>query len=368
MSRPRFLPALLFFAALVVAAAGGSTLAWSEARSTPPPRAVGVTLNSGPGGEAQAFEEFLEAGSNAIEAPQPWSTLEPARGRFRLGDVAAIVRGVRSIPAMRIMAIPAAIETTERSVPRDLRHSRWDSPPMIDRYRTLLRRLASNLSRQVRYVSIANEADVYLSAHPDELPAFLRFARVELAELHRLVPWAQGGVTVTYDGLTSERPGVARRLARLGETTIVTYYPLVHGYRMRSPRAPLRDIPRMVRLAGGRPLVMQEAGYSSASRLHGSPTAQANFVRNVFAAWDRLPRAIPFLNFYTLFDPPAGECAGMSDAQTFFCSLGLHDRDGRAKPAWAAFSSGVEEVQDGQGKTAGRPAAGSSPSPFILAP
>lgn len=197
----------------------------------------------------------------------------------------------------------------------------------------------------MRYVSIANEADVYLSAHPDELPAFLRFARAELAELHRLAPWARGGVTVTYSGLTSARPGIARRLARLGETTIATYYPLVHGYRMRSPRAPLRDIPRMVRLARGRPLVIQEAGYSSSPRLHGSPAAQATFVRNVFAAWSRLPRAIPFLSFYALFDLPARDCGGRSDAQTFFCSLGLHDGDGRAKPAWAAFGSGVEEVR-----------------------
>jgi hypothetical protein len=311
---------------------------------------VGTTLNSGPDGEAQAFEVFLKAGANAIEAPQPWSTLEPARGSFRLGDVAAIVRGVRSIPAMQIMLIPAAIETTERSVPRDLRQVPWDSPQMIDRYRQLLRRLASKLSRQVRYVSIANEADVYLSAHRDELPAFLRFARAELAELHRLAPWVKGGVTVTYSGLTSARPGIARRLARLGETAIVTYYPLVLGYQMRSPRAPLRDIPRMVRLARGRPLVIQEAGYSSAPRLHSSPTAQATFVSNVFAAWNRVPRAIPFLSFYTLFDLPARDCEGRSDAQTFFCSLGLHDREGRPKPAWAAFSSGVEEVRGGHGE------------------
>ena len=345
MSPSRLLLALLFFAALMSAAVGGSKLAWSETQETQRPRAVGTTLNSGPGGEAQAFEVFLEAGANAIEAPEPWSTLEPVRGRFRLGNVAAIVRGVRSISAMQIMVIPAAIETTERSVPRDLRRIPWDSRQMIGRYRKLLRRLAPRLDKQVRFVSIANEADVYLSAHPDELPAFLRFARAALAELQRLVPWAKGGVTVTYRGLTSARPGIARRLARLGETTVVTYYPLVHGYRMRPPQAPLRDIPRMVRLARGRPLVMQEAGYSSASRLHSSSTAQATFVRNVFTAWNRVPRAIPFLSFYTLFDLPARDCGGRSDAQTFFCSLGLHDRGGRAKPAWAAFSSAVEGVR-----------------------
>jgi hypothetical protein len=221
---------------------------------------------------------------------------------------------------------------------------------MIDRYRKLLRRLAPHLSRQVRYLSIANEADAYFSAHPGELPAFLRFARAEIAELRRLVPWAKIGVTVTYGGLSSPHPGIARALARLGDATILTYYPLVGDFRMRSPRAPLHDIPRMVRIASGRPLVLQEAGYSSALRLHSSPSAQASFVGNVFAAWARFPRAIPFLSFYSLFDLPAIDCRGRSNELTFLCSLGLHFRDGRPKPAWSAFRRGVEEVRGVTGK------------------
>ena len=324
----RLLPALI--AMLVLAGA-------APAAGAP---AFGVTLDAGPGGEAQAFEEFLAAGATAIEAPQSWRELEPARGRFRLGDVASIVQGVRSTPAMRVMAIPAAIETTRRSVPPDLRDARWDSRAMIDRYRGLLRHLAPHLSRQVRYISIANEADAYFSLHPDELPAFLRFARAEIAELRRLAPWAKAGVTVTYSGLTAPHPFIARTLAALGDATILTYYPIVGNYRMRPPGAPLRDIPRMVRIAAGRALVLQEAGYSSARRLHGSPSAQATFVRNVFTAWGRFPRAIPFGSFYSLYDLPASACRGRSDAVAFLCSLGLHRRDGRPKPAWVAFRDG----------------------------
>jgi hypothetical protein len=304
-----------------------------------------VTLDSGPGGEGKAYEVFLAAGANAIEAPQPWSELEPARGRFRLGDVGAIVRGVRSTPGTRVMLIPAAVETTRRSVPPDLARVPWDSPRMIGRYRALLRRLAPRLGRQVRYVSIANEADAYFSAHPGELPAFLHFARAEIAELRRLLPWARVGVTVTYAGLTAPHPFIARTLARLGDATILTYYPLVGAYRMRPPRAPLRDIPRMVRIAGGRPLVLQEAGYSSARRLGGSPAAQASFVRNVFAAWDRSAQAIPFLSFYSLYDLPSAACHGRSPVVTFLCSLGLHYRDGRPKPAWTAFRAGVRAIR-----------------------
>lgn len=107
------------------------------------------------------------------------------------------------------------------------------------------------------------------------------------------------GVTVSYGGLTAARPYVARTLAELGAATIATYYPLVDGYRMGPPRAPLHDIPQMIRLANGRPLVLQEAGYSSARKLNGSPSAQATFVRSVFWAARRSPGAIPFLSFYT---------------------------------------------------------------------
>ena len=95
------------------------------ARAAMPVRAVGVTLDPGPGGEAQAYHLFLRAGANGIEAPQPWSTLEPTAGRFRLTDVRSIVDGVRLSPGMRIMLIPAAIETTDRTVPSGLRHAPW---------------------------------------------------------------------------------------------------------------------------------------------------------------------------------------------------------------------------------------------------
>jgi hypothetical protein len=345
MVRSRVLSGLFVAICVCVAAVGDDDAkATPTAGATHPAQAVGVTLSPGPGGEDEAFELFLSVGANAIEAPQPWRTLERARRRYHLGDVAAIVAGLASEPTKQIMVIPAVIETTRRSVPGDLRRVPWDSRRMVSRYRTLLHRLADHLSPQVRYLSIANEADVYLGAHPAQLPAFVRFSRREIAEAHRLVPWAKVGVTVTYVGLTAADPHVARTLARLGDATIATYYPLAGAYRMRPPRAPLDDIPRMVRLSHGRPLVLQEAGYSSARRLGGSPRAQATFVDSVFAAARRTPRAIPFLSFYTLFDLPEAACEDRSEAVTFFCSLGLRTGDGRPKPAWSAFRDGLRSM------------------------
>lgn len=322
-------------AALLCVAVSGDA-----ATSAPAPPAVGATLDTGPGGPDQAFRLFSRAGLTALEAPQPWNELEPFRGRYKLADVASIAQGVASTPAMRVLVIPAAIETTARSVPPDLEHVGWDSPRMIARYRSLIRRLAPKLTRQVDYISIANEADVYFSAHPRELRPFLRFCRAVLAELRRRTPWVKAGVTVTYAGLTSTAPQTARTLSRVGRATILTYYPLGAAYRPLAPDAPLQDIPTMVRLAAGRPLVLQEAGYPSAGRLGSSPTKQAKFVRNVLAASSRYAQRLPFVSFYSLFDPPASACRGAytHNADAFFCSLGLHTRSGQPKPGWAALS------------------------------
>ena len=314
------------------------------ARPRTPLAAAGVTLSEGRGGQAQAYRLFTRSGANGLEAPQPWSTLEPVPGRYRLGDVRDLVRGVRSVPDDRILLIPAAIETTRRSVPAGLRRLRWDSPRMMASYRRLIDRLAPLLSRQVRYVSIANEADVYLSAHPRQLPAFLHFAAAAIAELHRRVPWAKAGVTVTSTGLVAASPKIAQTLARLGSAAIVTYYPLVGDYRVRSPRSPLHDLPSIVHLAHGHPVVVQEAGYPSSRRLNASPAKQARFVRSVFAAWNHQPRAIPFLSIYTLFDPPSDQCRPQTNQVAFLCSLGLRTYASHAKPAWRQFVAGVHSI------------------------
>ena len=103
----------------------------------------------------------------------------------------------------------------------------------------------------------------------------------------------------------------------------------------------------MIRLAHGRKLVIQEAGYPSAARLGSSSAAQATFVRDVFRAWNRHPRAIPFLSFFALFDQRGRPCSpsAKTDAAAFFCTLGLHRSDGSDKPAWDAFRAGVRSVR-----------------------
>jgi len=106
-------------------------------------------------------------------------------------------------------------------------------------------------------------------------------------------------------------------------------------------RSPLDDLPRAVALAGGRPLVLQEVGYPSAS----SERNQADFVSSVFAAW-RATANIPYLNFSLMHDYGRARCSklprfyglpGNARFEAFLCSIGLREANGRPKLGWAAL-------------------------------
>src|ERR1700730_2048091 len=133
---------------------------------------------------------------------------------------------------------------------------------MIDRFQRLVEAIRPYLNH-VKYLSIGNEVDVYLSAHPSEWSAYTRFYRAAAARVHALAPWIKVGVTTTFDGLRRDARRV-RELNSASDVQITTYYPLGSVLRVRSPASPLADFKAMLRFAGRRPLVLQEVGYPSA--------------------------------------------------------------------------------------------------------
>jgi hypothetical protein len=168
--------------------------------------------------------------------------------------------------------------------------------------------------------------------------------------VHRATPSLRVGVTTTWQGAVRKHPRKVAALTRASDVAIVTYYPIRGNFEVSGPAAPRRDFPRLLGLAGGRPLVFQEVGYPAARALGSSPERQAAFVDNVYAAWKREARRIPFLNFLAMHDFSAEHCDdiaryyGRGDNQrlkAYLCSLGLRQANGEPKPAWATFVRGA---------------------------
>ncbi len=185
-------------------------------------------------------------------------------------------------------------------------------------------------------------------AHPDERKPYQQFYEAALVYVHQTAPWIKVGVTATFSGTLLAHDQVAD-LNAISDVYIMTYYPLKGDFGVRSPDSPLSDFPQMVKWAGDKPLLLQEVGYPAAGSLGSSEAIQADFVRNVFKAWDTDARHIPFLSYFALGDFSDDLCKtlasyyGLPDQQNFYdylCTLGLLKVDGTPRQAWQAFVEG----------------------------
>ena len=171
----------------------------------------------------------------------------------------------------------------------------------------LIDALAPHLDENVRYLSIGNEVDAYLSNHPDEWDAYTRFYNAA-AYVRLVLPGVQVGVTVTYGGTQADPVEVAR-LTASSDVFIMTYYPLNADFTTQAPESPLTDFPRMIAMMGEKPLLLQEVGYPAGEGLGSSEAQQAEFIQAVFDAWDAAGAKIPFLNLFAMGDFSDQMCA-----------------------------------------------------------
>ena len=298
------------------------------------------------------FTLAARAGARGTFMAFSWSELEPSAGRFRLAPIGVL----RTLGVERDLKLLLGIEpvnTASRETPPDLEDAGWDSPLLRARFRALIDALLPSLNRNVAYLSIGNEVDVYLARHPGEWAAYTRFYEDAVAYVHKVAPWLEVGVTSTWSGaVRSQRRRVAR-LNRSSDVEILTYYPLERDLRVRRAQAPLVDFPRMLQAAAGRPLVLQEVGYPASPLLASSPRRQALFVKTVFAAWHRAGARVPFLNFLLMHDLDRDACGRIARLQgrpdnerllAYLCTLGLRRANGEAKLAWSEFARGASAL------------------------
>jgi hypothetical protein len=270
-----------------------------------------------------------------------WSEIEPQPLVYsfqRLVDTLALLRNEGTF---EVLIGIQTINTNRRELPADIAHLPFDDPQVIARFNRMLDALVPSLSSQVRYISIGNEVDGYLVAHPTEWSAYKNFVDATAPHVRMLNPQVRVGSTTTFNGASSNAQLVAALNANT-DVHIFTYYPLNADFTPRAPSIASPDFARMRELAGNKPIVLQEVGYPTSSVLESSESAQATFYNNVFDAWVANQSSVSFLNVYLLHDPTQAECDaqaayyGLSSANfnALLCSLGLRRVDGTPKAAW----------------------------------
>lgn len=312
---------------------------------TPNPRLIPATTGQD---YLDAFTLADNAGVNGNFFSNKWSEMEPSAGDFQLDDMTNGIAFFQNTYDYQFLIGIQVLNTTDKETPPDLLDVPFDDPLMLERFKALFDALLPHLTENVRYLSLGNEVDVYLEAQ-GEWDAYKIFYDGAVAYVHQAAPWIEVGVTATYGGAL-EHPESIRRLNQASDILILTYYPLGAAFTADDPAAPLADFPRMVELASGLPVILQEVGYPSADLLNSSDAEQVEFVQHVFEAWAGAGDSIPFLNYFLMGDLSEQICTdlegyyGLShpNFHAFLCSLGLRYADGTPKAAWQTF---VDEGQ-----------------------
>jgi hypothetical protein len=311
---------------------------------SPTPRG-GMPTNPSLIGEAVSTARHADV--NADQMSNNWIDLETAPGKYSMADPAGGFRYLGGRLGWTIEYTIGVVDTTVKQTPADLKSVAFDDPKMISRFHGLVDALKPVVNSHVSYIAVGNEVDIFLAQHPAEWDAYKKFLDDAIRYIHSKLPGVKVGTATTFDGAVGTQSDRVRRLISNCDVAIITYYPLGKDFKVRPPDSPLNDFPRMAAFAAGKPIVLQEAGYPSSAKLGSSPRNQAEFVDNVFTAWNQNAKAIPFLSYVMLHDLNREFCDsrpayyGLPDPEghfaAYFCTLGLRTEKGVVKPAWNRF-------------------------------
>lgn len=293
-----------------------------------------------------ALQLVYGAGARGIVRTDTWAKLEPSPGVYDFTDLSSTLDGYTANGYTVIFEGLQLINTVKREVPADLAATAWDDPAMIARFHALIDHLVPVLGGRTAYLSIGNEVASYLDT-ANEWVAYGAFYTDAVAYVHAKLPGARVGVTVAFGVIAPGDSAKIVALNALSDVAMFTYYPSDGSYRPSGPTATRAAFPAMLALARGKPVVLQELGYPSATALGSSEGEQAQFITDAIAQWAAIdaPR-MPFTSVFALTDFSPALCdqyaqyysqVGSADFEAFICSLGLRHADGTEKPGWAAL-------------------------------
>ncbi|MCX6360779.1 MAG: hypothetical protein NT029_13275 [Armatimonadetes bacterium] len=320
---------------------------------------VGVAANPPAGSTGAQFlvgvRDAQRMGCRLMTSSHKWSELEPKPGEYVLKPLEDALNGLPLFGFTVALTIQT-LDTNNRTLPPDLMEKPLDSPEVRSRFDALVRKIAAKLGKRCPWVMLANEADVYLATHPSELEPFCTLMDQGRRTLRAARPDILVGVTCTHDGLR-DRPAAVGRMNREMDVCTLTYYPLGPGFGVRPVGDVPADMARMVRGAGGKPLLIQEIGYPAAELLGSSGAKQAAFVDAVFDAAERHASAIAGLCFFILHDfgdKLTDELLSyyrLPDPRfrAYLATLGLKEADGKPRPAYERFEARVARWLKGGG-------------------
>jgi hypothetical protein len=216
---------------------------------------------------------------------------------------------------------------------------------VINRFTTFLDTVHAAIPDvELNNILFGNEPDLYFMSHEDEWDDFASFYAAAAAHAKSL--WGNDvpiGVEATFAGLTGEFESEMRAVNQHSDIIAFTYYPLNGDFTMQDPAVfgPMLDA--VATAYPTKPLFLEETGYATSSVCEGTEDKQAEYVSEIFQAWDKHADRLTFVGLLWLHDLSQSEAeafvgpygmtgaAGMDTFTEYLRSLGLYNFDGSEK-------------------------------------
>ncbi len=299
--------------------------------------------------EAEAFSlARSRVGINAALVGGSWPEIEILPGIF---NFVGLRRANSVYKDVNVMLELNPIETYIRTVPPGLENAPFDDPVMIARFKKLLDVVFSQLSDlQITALWIGNEVTPYLDKS-GQWEAYRTFYETVGAYAKTIRPGIKVGSAGSIDDWNHIAKGQFKQAKALNQTSdiiVFTCYPTLGNVK--------NAFDTLTSEFAGRPIYIKEIGCPTSSVIGSSEEKQAEYVKEVFRAWDEHASQIEYLSFHALHDFSNELVTGIYDLMdmsededaslnmAIMTSLGLRTYPGKGKDK-LAFKALIQEAK-----------------------
>jgi hypothetical protein len=313
-------------------------------------RLLGMDISMAADGDYDAaFALAKETGVQTTSLTVLWDEIETGPGLFDPDPnwlaIANLYYPPRETPVALTIVV---IDTFKLRLPADLADRPLDDPEIIARYNGLLDYVASQIpDLDLAALDIGHEIDGYLGTDAAHWKAYESFFRETAAHARTLWPGVPVGSKAMFAGLTGAAAGYLQSVNSHSDAVFVSYYPLQEDATVKDPSVVHDDLAQLVAAYPQRPIYLLETGYPSGAAGASSEARQAEFVRQLFQAWDQHAGQIGLVLFAWQTDLPPDSVEGLTDYYgignkafaSYLATLGLRTYEGADKAAFRQLTA-----------------------------
>jgi hypothetical protein len=309
-------------------------------------RMIGFLIMGGNLDTHQTIAKGKEAGFEFMELGLGWEDVEQMPGTY---SHPTLDNADRIFPSFRLKVYLGIepINNVNSRLPKDLKGKPFDDPEVIERYKRVIDYALSRTQKvEILGIIVGNEIEAHLKGNQQKWDEYTRFFQAVYPYIKSRRPDLPIGVKAGMDGYLKKNTEELQNLNQYADIVLANYFPMgghIDGHAaVEDPSVVERDFSRLVGLYPDKIINFMEIGYPTSAYLGSSEEKQAEFIRQVFKAWDKYEGRIYHMHFNSLHDLRPSHVRKMSEIYhssdkallEYLASGGLRTVDGKDKKAF----------------------------------